>query len=259
MPWPYVLLKIILKMKYKFFILVLFFLTSCAQTLSNSKLKQTYSAKGFAYVYNEEDFVNKLIDKELDNNSLQIAHDKLRPGTLIKIINIKTNDSIILKNNKRFKYPEFYKILITEPVARKINLQLDSPMVEVIEVKKNKSFVAEKTKIYKEEEKIYSNAPVETVTINNISKNKNIKNKGIKDKLYINIAEFYSKQSAFLLKKRITKELTKFNSKKLFITSKKTNKTTLLSGPYSSINLMKNDYILLKNFGFEELDISINE
>ena len=45
------------------------------------------------------------------------------------------------------------------------------PMVEVIEIKKNKSFVAAKTKIFKEEEKIHNNAPVETVKINNISKN----------------------------------------------------------------------------------------
>ena len=50
-----------------------------------------------------------------------------------------------------------------------------------------------------------------------------------------------------------------FKSKKLFIMSKKTNKITLLSGPYSSINSMKNDYIQLKKFGIEELDISLNE
>ncbi len=234
-------------------------LSSCAQNYMKNDVRSPFISKGFAYIYNDQDFQNKIIKKKLDNSLPQIVHSKLRPGTLIKIINIKTNDTIILKNHKRFQYPEFYKILMTQTVADKLNLQLDFPLVEIIEIKKNKSFVAKKTKIYKEEEKIYSNAPVETVTINNISKNKNIKNKGIKDKLYINIAEFYSKKSAFLLKKRITKELTKFNSKKLFITSKKTNKTTLLSGPYSSINLMKNDYILLKNFGFEELDISINE
>ena len=129
----------------------------------------------------------------------------------------------------------------------------------MIEVKKNKSFVAKKTKIFKEEEKIYNNAPVEVVTIDNISKKKKVKNKTIKNKLYIIIAEFYSKDSAFLLKKRITQELTNFDGKKLYIKSKKSNKISLLSGPYNSINLMKNDYILLKKFGFEELDISINE
>ena len=245
-------------MKYKLIILFLL-LTSCAPNYSKSELNRPFNSKGFAYIYNDEDFINKIIKQKLDNNSFQIAHNKLRPGSLVKIINIKTNDSIILKNNKRFKYPEFYKIIITQPVADEINLKADLPFVEIIEVKKNKSFVAKKTKIFKEEEKIHSNAPVETVTIDNISRSKKIKNKTIKDKFYIIIAEFYSKKSASLLKKRITEELTSFDSKKLYINSKKSNKTTLLSGPYSSINLMKNDYIQLKNFGFEELDISINE
>ena len=174
-------------MKYKLIILFLL-LTSCAPYYIKSELNRPFNSKGFAYIYNDEDFINKIIKQKLDNNSFQIAHNKLRPGSLVKIINIKTNDSIILKNNKRFKYPEFYKIVITKPVADKLNLQIDLPLVEVIEVKKNKSFVAKKTKIFKEEEKIHSNAPVETVTIDNISRSKKIKNKTIKDKFYIIIA-----------------------------------------------------------------------
>ena len=245
-------------MKYKLIILF-FFLTSCTQNYSKSELHKPFNSKGFAYIYNEEDFLNQVINKKLDNNLLQIAHNKLRPGSLIKIINTKTNDSIILKNNKRFEYPEFYKIIITKPVAEKINLQLDLPFVEIIEVKKNKSFVAKKTKIFKEEEKIHSNAPIESVTINNISKNIKNKNKTIKDKFYIIIAEFYSKDSAATLKQRISQELLNFDNKKLYIKTKKSNKISLISGPYNSINLMKNDYIQLKKFGFEELDISINE
>ena len=62
-----------------------------------------------------------------------------------------------------------------------------------------------------------------------------------------------------VLFKRIKNELIGFDSKKIKIKTKKTNKISLLSGPYNSINLMKNDYIQLKNFGFEDLDISINE
>ncbi len=245
-------------MKYKLIILFLF-LSSCAQNYSKSEFHKPFNSKGFAYIYNDEDFLNQVIKKKLDNNLLQIAHNKLRPGSLIKIINTKTNDSIILKNDKRFEYPEFYKIIITKPVAEKINLQLDLPFVEIIEVKKNKSFVAKKTKIFKEEEKIHSNAPIESVTINNISKNIKKKNKTIKDKFYIIIAEFYSKDSAATLKQRISQELLNFDNKKLYIKTKKSNKISLISGPYNSINLMKNDYIQLKKFGFEELDISINE
>ena len=35
--------------------------------------------------------------------------------------------------------------------------------------------------------------------------------------------------------------------------------TQVILGPYKTVNLLKNDYIKLKNFGFEDLDIFINE
>ena len=241
-------------MKFKL-IIIFFFVISCAQNYT----KSPYTSKGFALIYNEEDFINKVIKNKLDNTSYEIAHNKLRAGTLIKLINPSTNKSMILKNTKKVEYPEFYKILITNPVAKNLELKADLPFLEIIELKRNKSFIAEKTQIYNEEKKIHSNAPVEKVKIDNISKNKKNINKSIKNNIYIIIAEFYSIESANLLKKRIDKELTNFDSKKIIIKSKKTNKISLLSGPYNSINLMKNDYIQLKKFGFEELDLSINE
>ena len=244
-------------MKYKILI-IFFFSISCIQNTSNVNTKSPYTSKGFAYIYKDEDFNSKLIKKKFNNSTMQIAHNRLRVGSLIKLINPKTNDFIVLKNFKRLEYPTFYKILITEPVAEKLNLNASLPFIEVIELKKNKSFKAEKTKIFNEEKKIYSKAPIEKVKIDNISTN-NIKKKITNDKIYIVIAEFYSLGSANNLLKRISKELKNFESKNLFIKTKKTNKITLLSGPYNSINLMKNDYIQLKKFGFEELDISINE
>ncbi len=122
-------------MKYKLIILFLFFI-SCAQNYSKSELKKPFNSKGFAYIYNHQDFLDKTIKKKLDDNLLQVAHSELRPGSLIKIINAKTNDSIILKINKKFDYPEFYKLVITQPVADKLNLHNELPLVEVIEVKK---------------------------------------------------------------------------------------------------------------------------
>ena len=35
--------------------------------------------------------------------------------------------------------------------------------------------------------------------------------------------------------------------------------TQVILGPYSTVNLLKNDYIKLQNFGFEELNFFINE
>ena len=51
-----------------------------------------------------------------------------------------------------------------------LNLEAEFPILEIIELKKNKSFIAERAKVYNEE-KIPSNAPV-TQLISNISKNK---------------------------------------------------------------------------------------
>ena len=244
-------------MKYRIFLLFLV-ITSCAQNLNYNKTQPPYNSKGFAYIYNDSDHLDKIISNKLDHKTLQIAHSTISQGSLIKLINPKTKESIILKNEKKIRYPEFYKILITNPVADRLKLNKDFPFIEVLEIKKNKSFIAKKAEIFSEEKKIYNNAPVELIKIDNISKNKSIM-KNYKDKIYIVVAEFYSKNSANSLRERITKELGVFNSNKLIIKTKKTNKITLLSGPYNSINSMKNDYILLKNFGFEELDVSINE
>ena len=46
---------------------------------------------------------------------------------------------------------------------------------------------------------------------------------------------------------------------KIKVIKKSDNEINLISGPYNTVNLMKNDYILLKKFGFEELEITANE
>ena len=189
---------------------------------------------------------------------MQVSHQNLKTGTLIKIINPKNQQSLILKNIKRIKYPEFYKVLITQAVAEKLDLNSDLPILEIIEIKKNKSFVAKKAKIYNEEKKIPSKAPVASVKISNISKNKIKKNNDV-DKIFIHIASFYSIETAKFLSQRIIKELPNLNNKKPKIKKINNKETQVILGPYTSVNLLKNDYIKLINYGFEELDIFINE
>ena len=227
--------------------------------LNNSDQKLPYTSNGLAYVYNDYDFTQKIIRGKMNSNKLQISHQNLKTGALIKIINPDTNDSIVLKNIKRIKYPDFYKILITEPVMNELNLSKDLPIVEIIEIKRNESFVAEKAKIFTEEKKISSNAPVASVKISNISKDKKEKITNKSNKIYIHIASFYSKDTANFLKQRIVKEMSDFDINKLKIKQINKKKTHIISGPYTSVNLLKNDYIKLKKFGFEELDIYTDE
>ena len=245
-------------MKFKLIILF-FFIFSCSPNLKTFNLKKPYSAKGFAYVYNDYDFQNKIILGKLNNEKLQISHQNLKTGTLIKIINPKNNKSIILKNIKRIKYPDFYKILITKPIMDELELSVEIPILEILEIKKNKSFVAEKAKIYNEEKKIPSNAPVTSVKISNISKDKKEEIINKPNKIFILIASFYSADAANFLKQRIAKEVSNFDINKIKIKQINKKETHVISGPYTSVNLLKNDYIKLKTFGFEELDIYTNE
>ena len=245
-------------MQYKLLIII-FFLFSCSASSINLNNKTSYNAKGFAYIYNEEDYLAKIIKGKLDNSKLQVSHQKLKINTLVKIINPKTKEYVVIKNLKKIEYPDFYKILITKEIAKKLNLNTDLPLVEILEIKKNKSFVAKKAKIFNEEKKISSNAPVASVQISNISKNKNLNSNVKKNEFFILLGTFYSKEVANFLKERITKEIPKYNTQKLIVRKKSNKENDLISGPYSAINLMKNDYILLKKFGFEELDIVLND
>ena len=53
--------------------------------------------------------------------------------------------------------------------------------------------------------------------------------------------------------------MTDLDIKKLRIKKINSKETQVILGPYNSVNLLKNDYIKLQNFGFEELNIFINE
>ena len=245
-------------MKFSIFIFLPFFI-SCSPHYTKLDNRKPYNSTGFAYIYNDYDYETKKIKKKLNNDQLQISHRDLKIGTLIKLINPKTKETLVLKNLKKTQYPDFYKILITKPVATKLNIDNELPIIEILEIKKNKSFVAEKAKIYQEEKKISTKAPVTTVKIANISKKKPKKKLINADNIYIFVASFYTDEAANILKKRIINEVSNYDIKKLTIRKKTSKEFEVISGPYKSINLLKNDYIDLKIFGFEELDIFINE
>ena len=216
-------------MKFKIFFILLI-TVACSPQLTTINQKKPYSSKGFAYIYNHLDFEEKIIKGRMNNDIMQISHQNLRTGTLIKIINLKNNESIVLKNIKRINYPNFYKILITKPVVEKLKIDINLPLIEIIEIKKNKSFVAKKAKIYKEEKKIPSKAPVASVEISNISKNKLKNPTNSINELFILVASFYSIDTAKFLKHRIIKEVKDIDTKKLGVN---TDSTLFKTGKYS--------------------------
>ncbi len=245
-------------MNYKFLLIFLLLISCKLSNYSGNSNKKLFYSSGFAYIYNENDYKNKTISKKFKTYELEIGHSNLKTGTIVKLINPENKKFLILKNKKKVNYPEFYTILVTEYVADILNLNKDNPFLEIQEIQKNKSFIAEKAKTHLEERKIYTKAPVEKVVIKNLN-NKKKKNKITNNfNFSILIGEFYNVSTANLLKDRLIKDINYLN-KKLNVKIAKKNQFQLISGPYNSINLLKKDYMLLKNFGFEELDILKNE
>ena len=243
-------------MKFSLVILVFILLSSCSTYDLTYNKNIPYTSTGFALIYDENDYQEKIISSKFDSNTLVLAHNILPTGKLIKIINPNNNKFLVLKNKKRIKYPSFYKIMITPAVQKKLDLNVDFPFVDLEVIKKNKSFIAKKATTFNEEKNILDKVPVEKVQINNLSKNIDVNNQK-KYIFSIIIAEFYSKKTANFLKKRLIEDSSNFTSKNLLINTNKKNKYQLLSGPYKSINLIKNDYIELENLGFEDLNIKI--
>ena len=196
------------------------------------------------------------IQNHENNDFFQIGHSKLKPGTIVKITNPSNMLSFVGKINKRVTYPELYNLLITIPVAKKIELDSKDPFVEIVSLKKNKSFVAKEAKIFQEEKKIHSSAPIEKVKIDNISK-KNTIEVSSKISYSILIGEFYSINSVNELKGILAKSLN-INEKK-FMIKKTKSKVKLMSGTYNSMISLKTDYSKFKEYGFEELNIIRND
>ena len=55
-------------MKSKLIFISFFLVLSCSPQLVTINLKDPYTAKGFAYIYNNSDYENKTIRAKLDNN-----------------------------------------------------------------------------------------------------------------------------------------------------------------------------------------------
>ena len=81
----------------------------------------------------------------------------------------------------------------------------------------------------------------------------------VKPKFIIILGNFYSLDSAKSLKSRIYNESVQLKDKKISIKKINNNNYEVFLGPYNTINIIKNDYIALKQINFEEIDVKIIE
>ena len=247
-------------MKLKIIIFLAIILTACETTnkkvITNKDFKN-YSNDGFALIYNNDIFKKRIVSKKIDQRSLIIFNNKLKKDTDIKITNLLNEKYLIAKVGKSSKYPIFYNSVISERIATELDIDPDQPYVRVETINSNNTFVANKAKTFDEEKKVANKAPVDSISIQNISieKDNNTKVKNVKNTKFefiIKFADLFFEESAITLKKRLEDE---YNLKDINIKKMSKNLYRVYKGPFYNLGSIKNVYNEIANINFENIEL----
>ncbi|MDC0876387.1 SPOR domain-containing protein [Candidatus Pelagibacter sp.] len=252
-------------MNCKFILLLisLFLLTGCNQYNSKDKTiefisDEKYKNSGFALIYNDDLKKNKQISKKIDNRSLLIFHKTLKKDSFVKITNPLNQKKIIAKVvSNNVKFSEFYNSVITLRIAEELSLDFDEPFIELNLISQNSTFIAKKAKTFQEEKNVAEKAPVDGIEIDNLGTTV-IKNEQVKKDIFIysiKIADFYYRDSAKNMIKRIENETSLKNSKIKKISN---TKYRVLIGPFSDIKKLEESFNEIKALSFENIEILKN-
>ena len=245
-------------MNYKILLIFLLsiFLTSCEQVSMKpdkieTKIDKKYSNSGFALIFDEN--VKKI--KKLDDRSLMIHHKSLKRKSAVKITNPKNGKSLIaeVKSNNQ-KFSDFYNSVISKRIAEDLDLDFNEPLLEIVLISRNSTFIAKKSKTFDEEKNVAEKAPIDGIQINdlNLKKTNIIKSKNKSFSYSIKVADFYYEETANTMTKRIKKE-TSLNN--LRIVKLSPTKFRVLIGPFNDIKNLKKSFEKMNTLDFENLEI----
>ena len=249
-------------MNYKYLIFFLLLLTSCTTNVINKSSyilenKVKFSSSGFVLVYDNNLFLNKIVNKKMNDRDLIIFQRNLKTGTSIKILNPVNNKSLIAQVGKNSIYPIFNNAVVSKRIASELELNINEPYLLIEEIVNKSSFVAKKSKTFDEEKKVANKAPVKSISINEIG---TPKSKELDDRrsfsYSIKITEFYFLKNANELKERIENET---SLKNINIISINDTRHQVLLGPYSNINTLQSAYNSINNLNFENIELIRND
>ena len=247
-------------MKYNFFLILLIVLiTSCAsnnyKTVNVDPIFEKFSNNGFALIYNDKLYNDKIISKKMDERDLIIFQRNLRKGTSVKITNPFNSKTIIAKVGKKANYPSFNNSVVSIRISKELEIDINEPYIFIEEIRDNTSFIAKKAKTFEEEKKVADKAPVDSISVNDLNRTdeKKIKKKINNEfKYVIKIADFYYLNTAKQMVKRIKSEL---NIKKTDINKINENKFRVFTGPYLSLKALQKAYNSIETLGFENIEL----
>ncbi len=248
-------------MNYKIFIVFFLFIYSCTTSNIHKSQKkeiiqsEIYSNKGFTLLFNEDLKKKKLINNKIDERSLIVFQKNLKKNTNVKITNLLNNKSILAKVGSKSKYPNFFNSVVSQRIYEELELNESEPYVEIKTVSENSTFLAKKAKMYEEEKQVAEKAPVEGISVNNLSLNKKENKKDQKKNKFnyiIKIADFYYENTAIMMQKRMKDELNLKNSK---ISKISNTSFRVYFGPFKNLKSLKNAFDDITPLNFENIEI----
>ena len=251
-------------MNYKYILIIFFFVISgCSTyTINNNEIislnKNNFRNKGFALVYNDKLFKNKIISKKMDVRHLIFFQKNLKKGTTVRIKNFLINKTIIAKVGNKSKYPIFNNSVISNRISKEIDLDPYEPYVEIFEILNNSSFIVKKAKTFDEEKLVANKAPIDNISVNDLN-SEVTKTKPVKQNKFdytIKIADFYFENTALAMVDRIKKE-TPVNKIGIQILSNIQYRVFL--GPFNNINSLQKAFNGINVLKFENIEIIKND
>ena len=251
-------------MNYKNILIVFLFLISACSTsnVDNKNVKPLkingFQNKGFALIYDESLFKNKIVSKKMDSRGLVIFQKNLKKGTIVKIKNILNNKTIIAKVGNNAKYPIFNNSVISNRISKEIDLSSNEPYIEIIEILHNSSFIAKKAKTFEEEKNVADKAPIDSISVDDLNSETVTTNGAVENKFdyLIKIADFYFKNTAVLMLDRIKKET---SVSKASIHTLSNTQFRVFLGPFYDINSLQKAFNDINVLEFENIEIIKNE
>ncbi len=246
-----------------FLLSICIFLSHCnTATLEKNKKGLTlingYTNKGFALIYSDNLYNQKIISRKINERSLKIFQKNLKTNTQVKITNMTNGKTLIGTVGKNSKYPSFNNSVISIRIANELDLDLSEPYVEILEITDNSAFVAKKAKTYEEEKNVAGKAPVNSISINDLNKVKKRKKKN-PSKVFsykIKIADFYFNNTALIMVNRIKSVSITINPKIEKISDKKYR---VYLGPFDNIYSLQKSYNDINIIEFENIEIIKND
>ena len=247
-------------MNFKKYISIFILFASCTSIeklpsiSKNQIISDSFISRGFTLVYKDSLKDDKIISKKIDNRSLIIFQKNLKKGSSVKITNLLNNKSLIAKVGDNAIYPDFFNSVISERIFIDLEIDYSEPYIKIYEVNQNSTFIAKKAKTFDEEKEVANKAPVDGISIKDLNKTENSieKNENKKKFSYIiKIADFYFKDTANMMKKRILNET---NIVKVYITTISNNSFRVFLGPFKDLNSLENEFNNIKKLNFENLE-----